>query len=75
MLEGGGHVNGSVLNARLVDELSILVVPIADGVVASPTSFEISSELPKKPAAPLRLVDVQKLKNGIVWLKYQARNG
>jgi len=30
MLEGGGHVNGSLLSAQLVDETSIQIVEITD---------------------------------------------
>ena len=29
MLEGGGRINGGLLNAGLVDEVSLLVVPVA----------------------------------------------
>src|SRR5688572_4963855 len=57
MLEGGGHVNGSLLNAKLVDEISVLIIPIADGAETSPTTFEITSDLPKKPATHLKLSD------------------
>jgi len=31
LLEGGGHINGAFLEAGLVDELSLLVVPGIDG--------------------------------------------
>jgi riboflavin biosynthesis pyrimidine reductase len=72
MLEGGGHVNGSVLNAGLVDEISMLIIPIADGAKTSPASFEITPDLPKKAATHLRLSDLHKLKNGVVWLKYKV---
>lgn len=72
MLEGGGHINGSVLNAGLIDEISILVLPIADGTVDSPTTFEVSKYLPQKPTTQLKLTDVQKLMHDVVWLKYKA---
>ena len=53
MLEGGGHLNGSLLNAGLVDELSLLLLPIADGTPQSPTTFEVSDYLRKGPATRL----------------------
>ena len=33
LLEGGGKINGSFLAANLIDELSVLVAPIADGAI------------------------------------------
>jgi len=73
MLEGGGHVNGSLLKEGLIDELSLLIIPIADGTSNAPTTFEVSEYLQKKPAAHLRLTDVKKLQQGVLWLKYRAR--
>jgi riboflavin biosynthesis pyrimidine reductase len=71
MLEGGGHLNGSLLNAGLIDELSLLVLPLADGTPHSPTTFEVSDYLSKGPATRLYLTDVQRLDNDVVWLKYR----
>jgi 2,5-diamino-6-(ribosylamino)-4(3H)-pyrimidinone 5'-phosphate reductase len=33
MLEGGGKINGTMLRAGLIDELSLLIAPVADGRV------------------------------------------
>ncbi len=40
LLEGGGGINGSFLAEDLVDELSVLIAPIADGSRATPTLFD-----------------------------------
>ena len=66
MLEGGGHINGSLLNEGLVDELSLLVLPIADGSPKSPTTFEVSEYLQKSPSTSLRLTEVQQLAYHVV---------
>lgn len=71
MLEGGGHLNGSLLNAGLIDELSLLMLPLADGTPKSPTTFEVSEYLTKGPATRLRLTQVEQLDNDVVWLKYR----
>ncbi|TGE28189.1 dihydrofolate reductase family protein [Hymenobacter metallicola] len=71
MLEGGGHLNGSLLNAGLIDELSLLLLPLADGTPASPTTFEVSDYLTKGPATRLKLTQVKQLDNDVVWLKYR----
>ncbi|MBX0290295.1 RibD family protein [Hymenobacter sp. HSC-4F20] len=73
MLEGGGHLNGSLLNAGLIDELSLLLLPIADGTLQSPTTFEVSDYLRKGPATRLYLSAVQQLDNDVVWLKYNFK--
>lgn len=70
MAEGGGHLNGSLLNAGLIDELSLLLLPIADGTPKSPTTFEVSDYLTKAPASHLKLKEVKQLENDVVWLKY-----
>ena len=40
LLEGGGHVNGAFLEAGLVDEVSLLVVPGIDGRHDIPAVFD-----------------------------------
>lgn len=74
MLEGGGHVNGSLLNEGLIDELSLLIIPIADGTPKSPTTFEVSEYLQKKTASKLHLTGVKQLEVDVVWLKYRFHN-
>ena len=70
MLEGGGHINGSLLNEGLIDELSLLLLPIADGTPKTPTTFEVSEYLQKKPATLMRLTEVKQLEHDVLWLRY-----
>jgi riboflavin biosynthesis pyrimidine reductase len=72
MLEGGGNINGSLLNAGLIDELSLLILPLADGTANAPTTFEVGNFLPKKDARQLKLINVQKLKHDVLWLNYRV---
>jgi len=69
MLEGGGGINGSMLRAGLVDELSVLIVPVADGRTNTPSLFDAGETA--IPAA-LALDAVERLDSGIVWLRYRA---
>ncbi len=73
MLEGGGYVNGSLLNEGLIDEISLLLLPVADSTPHSITVFELSDYLPKKSATHLQLASVQQLEQGVLWLKYQVK--
>jgi riboflavin biosynthesis pyrimidine reductase len=74
MLEGGGHVNGSLLQKGLIDELSLLLLPVADATGNTPTTFELGKHYEGSAATGLRLKDIQQLEHDILWLKYQTRS-
>lgn len=73
MLEGGGFLNGSFLNEGLIDELSLVLVPIADGASNSVTLFETSSFLTNLHPVNFFLKEVEKLNDGGLWLKYVTK--
>ena len=68
LLEGGGHLNGSLLRASLVDEISLLYLPIADGASRSATSFEQGPE--PGPARQLKLLSVEQRPHDVLWVRY-----
>lgn len=72
LLEGGGRINGSFLRAGLIDELSLLLVPVADGRVGTPALFDIEDE----NAAPDRLVleSVVRRTDATLWLRYRPED-
>lgn len=70
MLEGGGHLNGSFLNAGLIDELSLLLMPIADGTPKTTSLFEVSQQFAKQPASLMQLEEVKQIEGGTLWLRY-----
>ena len=69
LLEGGGKINGSFLAADLIDELSVLIAPVADGGVGTPTLFDAKSG--RGVARALRLISVKRLRGDLVWLRYK----
>ena len=71
LLEGGGHINGAFLEAHLVDEVSILVVPGIDGRHDIPAVFDGVS-LAGGNAVPLKLKSVEQRKNDTVWIRYNV---
>ncbi|HEV7922426.1 MAG TPA: RibD family protein [Thermoanaerobaculia bacterium] len=71
LLEGGGKINGSFLAADLIDELSILVGPVADGSVGTPSLFDVEGR--RAPARKLKLISMEKRAGDIVWLRYKVR--
>ena len=74
MIQGGGGNNGSFLKAGLVDELSLLLVPIADGSIATPTVFDAVPGTDRSVARKLKLKSLKRLPDDVLWLRYDMRN-
>ena len=72
-LQGGGILNGSMLNNGMIDELSLVVYPGLDCQKDSISIFDgtIAEFVAKKT---LNLLNVQQKKNGVVWLRYKVNN-
>lgn len=70
MLEGGGGINGSFLRAGLIDEVSVLVAPVADGRVGAPALFDVA----EAGVAPRRLAleHVERRADDVLWLRYRV---
>lgn len=73
MLSGGGFINWSFLQAGLVDELSLVIAPLADGENDTPTLFEQSAFLPKTGPVAFALKTVEAGPDGSVCLRYSPR--
>jgi riboflavin biosynthesis pyrimidine reductase len=71
LLEGGGTINGSFLAADLIDELSILVAPVADGSIGTPTLFDDAHRHTR--ARNSKLLSIEMRGGDIVWLRYRVR--
>lgn len=71
LLEGGGKINGSFLAADLIDELSVLLVPIADGGIGTPALFDAREG--RGPARKLELLSVKRRKDDLLWLRYKVK--
>ena len=69
LLEGGGKINGSFLAAGVIDELSILIAPVADGSIGTPTLFDAMAG--KGLGRKLRLISISTIKGDLVWLRYK----
>ncbi|RAS34343.1 dihydrofolate reductase family protein [Paraburkholderia bryophila] len=69
IVEGGSHVSGAFVNAGLVDEVSVLILPLVDGRSEHPSSFEVAMDKWQAPAY-LTLTSVEKTQHDAVWLRY-----
>src|SRR5512133_254386 len=72
MLQGGGTFNGAMLKAGLVDEISQVIVPVADGCVGVTGFFDIPGKPPPRAAATLRLLSRKELPGSVTWLRYRV---
>lgn len=72
-LQGGGIMNGSMLNNGMIDELSLVIYPRLDCQKNSVSIFDgtIAELVAKKT---LNLLSVQQKENGVVWLRYKVNN-
>jgi len=71
MLEGGGTLNGSFLRAGLIDELSVLYLPLADGTEGAASLFDVAGGAGKK-ATKLKLLSFKKLQHDVLWMRYKV---
>jgi 2,5-diamino-6-(ribosylamino)-4(3H)-pyrimidinone 5'-phosphate reductase len=71
MLEGGGSINGSMLRAGLIDEVSVLVVPVADGRSGMAALFD--DDQGGVTPRQLSLFAVERLAGDVLWLRYAVR--
>lgn len=71
---GGGTINWTFLQQGVVDELSLLLAPAADGNPDSVTVFEKSPLLPSGSPAAFRLKNIERLKDDGVRLLYTVIN-
>lgn len=71
-LSGGGILNWSFAREGLIDEMSIVMAPIADGDAAAPSLFERSKEVPFEGTVKYRLKSMEPIKGDCIWLRYLA---
>lgn len=72
MLEGGGKINGGMLRDGLIDEVSLLVAPLADGEIGTPTLFDVDPADHAHRAQKLELLGVEQRAGGVIWLRYKV---
>ena len=71
-VDSGGTLNGALLHAGLVDEVSILLDPTLIGGT-TPSSLYVAPDLPSEEGGiRLRPTHVETLRGGNVWLRYEV---
>ena len=73
MVSGGGYINGSFLAENLIDELSLVMAPVTDAASDTSTLFETGRYLGKINPVEFSLIDVEKLNEGGLWMRYEVK--
>lgn len=71
-VDSGGTLNGALLRAGLVDEVSVLVHPELVGGTNPRSLFRAADLTSSAGVIPLRLTAVERLERDIVWLRYEV---
>jgi 2,5-diamino-6-(ribosylamino)-4(3H)-pyrimidinone 5'-phosphate reductase len=69
LVEGGGKTTGAFLAAGLVDEISLLLTPVADGRMDEPSLFDTVGHRGPKALTKVRIKSVRPVRAGMWWLK------
>jgi 2,5-diamino-6-(ribosylamino)-4(3H)-pyrimidinone 5'-phosphate reductase len=71
-VDSGGILNGALLRAGLVDEVSVIINPELVGG-ASPRSIFVAEDLTSQEGViRLRLEHLEEMGNGVIWLRYEV---
>lgn len=74
LVEGGGKTTGAFLRAGLIDEISLLLTPVADGRLGEPALFDTEGPRGPKALTNVRIESVRKIAAGMFWLKARPEN-
>ncbi len=73
MVAGGGVTNWSFLQENLINELSLVMAPVADGGTESVSIFERAAFLPACSPAAFAIKKMKVLDGDTLWLRYDLR--
>lgn len=68
-LMGGGYADGTFAAADVIDELSLVIAPVAQVASGQPSLFETMAGLTASPLT-WQLADVERLPSSGLWLHY-----
>lgn len=73
LLNGGGGINWSWLKEGLVDEVSIVMSPTADGSTESASLFDGNPKYNDIDPVGFEIIDTRKLDDGSIWFRYNVK--
>lgn len=73
MISGGGLTNWSFVQEGMIDELSLVIAPVADGSRATVSLFEKADFLPNRSPAAFTLKAAETIDGHVLWLRYRLK--
>ena len=70
MVAGGGLINWSFAQAGLLDEVSIVMAPVADGSTTAVSVFEKADFLPERSPISFTMKEAERITGGGLWMRY-----
>ena len=71
MVAGGGMMNWSFLQEGLINELSLVIAPVADGSTTAVSCFEKADFMPSHAPMAFRLKEAKPMAGNALWLRYE----
>jgi 2,5-diamino-6-(ribosylamino)-4(3H)-pyrimidinone 5'-phosphate reductase len=71
-VDSGGTLNGVLLRAGLVDEVSVLIHPALVGGTKPQSMYRAPDLTSADGVIPLKMINIQKAKDDIIWLMYEV---
>ncbi len=71
-MTGGGVTNWSFLEEDLIDELSLVIAPVADGSTQAVSIFERGDFFSKNVPKAFQLKEAKVLDRNTLWLRYDS---
>ena len=73
-VDSGGTLNGALLRAGLVSEVSLMIVPVLAGGESHVSFFKAPKLEGVEGLIDMKLQHVERLENDVVWLRYDVLN-
>ncbi|MDN5818564.1 MAG: dihydrofolate reductase family protein, partial [Yaniella sp.] len=74
MVGGGGVINWSLMQNKLVDEVSVILAPIANGDPSAARFFTAREPYTTVEDMAFDLAHLEHLGDGVVWLRYTPKS-
>ena len=71
-VDSGGTLNGVLLRAGLVNEISVLIYPEMVGGTSPSSLFRAPDLTAPDGTLRLKLLDIEKMEGGVAWLHYEV---